>query len=40
MNWKAQREMDKDVEDNHELHAALGGCSCDECKDKTWYTGE
>lgn len=40
-NWEAQRDMDRDVRENHKLYAALAGaCSCDECKGESWYTGE
>lgn len=41
INREAQRAMNKDVEENHALYAALaGGCSCDKCEGEDWYTGD
>lgn len=38
MNWEAEREMDRDVKENHKLYAALAGeCSCEECEGEPWY---
>lgn len=29
--------MDRDIEENHTLYAALGGCSCEKCEGEPWY---